>query len=109
MGAIEYGRTVLEMVIDDRALAHLQRVITTKLRRRESFLFNWVHEGPDGSSGRSSIWIDPAIPLQITYDAQSAGALNPRWLALLMETANATGNLSLLPEPEPDSGRRARR
>lgn len=53
--------------IEDRALAHLKVVISTKLRRGESFTLSWRH--PEGQSGgRSTIWLHPSIPLRFVFD-----------------------------------------
>ena len=58
MGSLLYGNPGTEISFDDRALMHLQVVITAKLRRRESFLFTWTNSA-DAGSGRSSIWLEP--------------------------------------------------
>ncbi len=48
MGTLIYGHGDLTVDFDDRTLAHLQVVIGTKLRRRESFLLSWSDDGQDG-------------------------------------------------------------
>jgi hypothetical protein len=40
MGSLLYGNSGTAVEFEDRALIHLQIVITNKLRRRESFLFS---------------------------------------------------------------------
>ena len=54
MGVLNYGGT--DYLFGDRLLAHLQVVITTKLRRRESFALSWV---PDGDGGRGDSLLNP--------------------------------------------------
>ncbi|MFD3444536.1 hypothetical protein ACFDTO_08055 [Microbacteriaceae bacterium 4G12] len=52
MGTLFYGASRLEVTFDDRVLAHLQIVMTSKLRRHESFMLSWSVDRTDGS-GRS--------------------------------------------------------
>jgi len=92
MGTLHYGGSDDYIHIEDRALAHLKLVITTKLRRHESFTLSWKH--PDSPIGRSTIWIHPSIPLRFTFDTVEAAELNPRWVQDLMETANSTGGIA---------------
>jgi len=53
--------------MEDRALAHLQVVITTKLRRGEGFLIQWDRPAENGS-GRGGFWIHPNVDLTFEYD-----------------------------------------
>lgn len=55
MGTLFYGNRGIHVTFDDRALMHLQIVITAKLRRKESFLFTWT-DSTDVGSGRGSMW-----------------------------------------------------
>lgn len=45
MGTIYYGGSESPIHIEDRVLAHLKVVITTKLRRGESLTVSWAHPG----------------------------------------------------------------
>jgi len=103
MGVLLYGSHGMEIDIDDRALAHLQIVITSKLRRNERFLFSWTNALTVGS-GRSSVWMDPGIPLYFRYYHGGASAINRAWIDALMESANSVGGLQFTAEPVPEAG-----
>jgi len=96
MGKLSIGRSNLRL--DDRTLAHLEAVIVTKLRRRESFVFTWTTE-PSLGSGRTAAWVHPAASIDFYFDSRPK-ALNPVWVELLMGSANQPGGLHLLPEPD---------
>lgn len=98
MGILMYGSPSLEISFDDRALAHIQVVITAKLRRRESFVFSWA-DAPDAGSGRSSIWLDPSSTLYYRFFGSRAPALNRAWIDVLMESANSGGGMYFTAEP----------
>ncbi|PPG99373.1 hypothetical protein C5C33_17935, partial [Rathayibacter sp. AY1H3] len=66
MGKLLYGASGVEIEFDDRTLTHVQIVIANKLRRRESFFFSW-RDDPAVGDGRSSIWLDPSVPLYFKY------------------------------------------
>ena len=93
---IYYGGSTSPIHIEDSALAHLKVVITTKLRRRESFTMSWPDR--DGSSGRSSIWLHPAVQLMFVFEDAERPELNPRYLADLASAANSTGGIHLSAE-----------
>jgi hypothetical protein len=97
MGTLTYD-VVSKVDFDDRALAHLQIVIASKLRRGESFNFTWIME-PSQGSGRTTIWMHPAIPLVYEFLGTRSPTINREWLNALMETANSPGGLRLVPEP----------
>jgi hypothetical protein len=100
MGKLIYGMPSIEVEFDDRLLAHLKAVITSKLRRDESFTFTW--EDPTGGElTHSSIWLDPAIPLQFEIAGKKDPSLNRAWLELLSQSANSPGGLKIVPEPDP--------
>ncbi|HEV7957276.1 MAG: ATP-dependent ligase [Microbacteriaceae bacterium] len=98
MGKLLYGSPSMEIDFDDRALVHLQIVISAKLRRRESFVFSW-RDAPDVGDGRSSIWLDPSIPLYFRYFGSRVPAINKDWLDLLTDSANSAGGLHYCDEP----------
>lgn len=83
---------------EDRALAHIQLVIGAKLRRGESFYFSWVDEAHTGG-GRSTIWLNPGIPLAYKYAGNRVTSFNRLWVEALSESANSPLGLQLLVEP----------
>jgi len=74
VGRLLYGDGSMPILIEDRALAHLKVVISTKLRRGESFTVSWRHL-EDQPRGRSTIWVHPSIPIRFEFD--SAGPDGP--------------------------------
>ncbi len=84
--------------IEDRALAHLQLVISNKLRRNESFVFTWRDDSSIGD-GRTSVWLNPSIPVWFKYYGSRTPSLNRTWVEALAHTANAASGLYLVPEP----------
>jgi len=101
MGTLTYD-VVSTVDFDDRALAHLEIVIASKFRRNESFNFSWVKD-PAAGSGRTTIWMHPAIPLVYEYKGSRAPSINREWLDALMNAANSFGGLQLVPEPKDKS------
>jgi hypothetical protein len=98
IGTLQYGSPGIEVSFDDRALLHLQVVITAKLRRRESFIFTWT-DAAEAGSGRSSIWLDPTIPLFYRYYGSRPASLNKEWLDSLMLSANSGSGMLFTNEP----------
>ncbi|MFS0854655.1 hypothetical protein [Microbacterium sp. 179-I 3D4 NHS] len=97
MGTLFYGAGTDPIHIEDRALAHLKVVIATKLRRHESFTLSWKHPEGEGS-GRSTIWLEPSIPLRFTFDEPETPPLNAKWIETLMQTASSSGGIQLVDE-----------
>lgn len=97
MGRLLYGSPPTVHVFDDRDLAHLQVVITTRFRRAENFLLTI-----DGDAGtpRRELWMNPAIPTQYEYDTVRPPVLNTDWLRLLTSESNGRAGLHLVPEPQ---------
>jgi hypothetical protein len=98
MGSILYGNLSTSIEFDDRALTHLQIVITSKLRRGESFLFSWTDAAERGS-GRNSLWINPSIPLMYRYRGNRVPVINRTWIRQLSATADSGTGLIFTPEP----------
>lgn len=96
MGALVYDGQSFEF--DDHALAHLQAIITMKLRRREPFLLTWTPDGAD-PIGRHSLWIDNAIPLRYEFDSPSPERLDDQWLNTLADLASRASGLVFAPQP----------
>jgi len=99
MGRLVYGSEHTSIEFEDRLLAHLKIVLTTKLRRNESFSLSWQH-GQEEGSGRSTIWLHPAIPLHFSFLESTQPPLNRVWIEQLMLSANSTGGLAIVPEPD---------
>lgn len=97
MGKLTYDSTVV-VDFDDRLLAHLQMVIATKLRRGESFAFSWRDEAAVGD-GRTTIWLNPALPLVFKYFGSKPPVINRLWVEALLQAANSSSGLHIVPEP----------
>ena len=98
MGKILYGDSGIEVIFDDRAMAHLQLIIGAKLRRGESFFFSWKDD-PSVGDGRSSIWLSASIPLYFRYSGSKPVSINREWLEVLTLSANSTVGLQFTTEP----------
>lgn len=84
MGTLHYaGRN---FTLEDRVLAHLQVVISMKLRRGENFFVSWRNPVANGS-GRNSIWIDNGIPIFCEFDGSKIPAINRDWIEDLAASA----------------------
>ncbi|MFS0793309.1 hypothetical protein [Microbacterium sp. 1P10AE] len=91
MGHLYYGTTPEPMRIPDRLLAHLKVVVATKLRRNESFTLSWTHV--DGTPGRSTLWLQPAIALRFVFDSAEPEQLNAQTLKEMADMANSSAGL----------------
>jgi hypothetical protein len=98
MGKLLYGSSSMEVEFDDRALMHLQIVISAKLRRQECFVFSW-RDAFDVGDGRSSIWMHSSIPLYFRYFGSRIPAINREWIEALTVSANSPGGLHFTDEP----------
>ncbi|MDQ4215586.1 hypothetical protein [Microbacterium capsulatum] len=94
MGIVYYGGAESPIHIDDRVLAHLKVVIATKLRRNESFTLSFQH-GQDEPTGRTTIWLNPAIPLRFVFDEPEPPELDPELINDLANSANTSGGIAL--------------
>ncbi|MDU0366335.1 hypothetical protein AB0O16_00825 [Microbacterium sp. NPDC089180] len=94
MGSLFYGSSERPIEIPDRVLAHVKVVIATKLRRGESFTMSWRH--PSGeATGRSTIWIQPSIPLRFVFGAVEPEMLDPALLQTYANSANSSSGLTV--------------
>ncbi|MDZ5145796.1 MULTISPECIES: DUF7882 family protein [Microbacterium] len=94
MGSLFYGSSPTPIRVPDRVLAHVKVVIATKLRRGESFTLSWRH--PSGEpTGRSTLWIQPSIPLRFVFGSAEPEALDPALLHSLATSANSSGGLTI--------------
>jgi hypothetical protein len=97
VGTLVYSSGQVEVEIEDRTLAHLQAVMSAKLRRDESFYFSWTTNEPE--SRRHTVWINPSIPLRYEYSGTAMPDINRDWLEALSVVANSPAGLTLIAEP----------
>jgi hypothetical protein len=97
MGRFVYEGTT-RIDIEDRALTHLQLVITAKLRRGEAFNFSWREDQSIGG-GRTTVWLHPGSSLVYRFLGSRQPSINRRWIDALAYTANAPSGLYLVSEP----------
>ncbi len=93
MGSLHYGSPPASFEIDDRTLAHVELVVVAKLRRNEAFALTI-----DTADGRSTIWINAAATLRFDT-AAGEHDINREWLDQLIDSANTTAGMRILPEP----------
>lgn len=94
MGSLFYGSSHDPIEIPDRVLAHVKVVIATKLRRGESFTMSWRH--PSGeTAGRSTLWIQPSIPLRFVFGGVEPEILDPAVLQTYANSANSASGLTV--------------
>lgn len=96
MGILHYGGEEFEF--DDRVLAHLQIVISTKLRRREDFFLTWLVPA-DRGSGRHAVWIDNGVPVHFFYNGSRNAVINREWVESMITGAGRASGLLLTEEP----------
>lgn len=96
MGMLYYGSATSPIHIEDEMLAHLKVVMATKLRRGESFTVTWRHD-ERSPAGRTTLWIEPSIPLRFTFDAADPAVLDPALLRDLADEVTRSGGLTLPP------------
>lgn len=92
MAELAYGAEGTPIYIPEHLLAHVKLIVTTKLRRNESFMMSWRHA--DGS-GRSSVWLDPSIPLRFTFESADEPRIDHALLARLAAEASSNAGLIL--------------
>jgi len=99
MGQLLYGATPTVIELDDRTLAHVELVTLAKLRRNESFAFTL--DAADGS--RSTIWLNAATALEFRLTV-GRHEINREWLDILIDTANSSSGMRVIPEPTTTKG-----
>ncbi len=92
MGHLLYGMTPERVDLDDRTLAHLQIVMSTKLRRRENFWIEFVRGAEEGG-GREAIWVDHAMPLVFHYVSVHHPETDRMWIEDLVSQASDRGRV----------------
>jgi hypothetical protein len=94
MGHLFYANDDEPIVVPDRLLAHLKVVAATKLRRNESFTLSWRHPAST-AAGRTTLWIQPAIPLRFVFADAEPEMLDPALLKKLANAANSSAGLTV--------------
>jgi hypothetical protein len=97
MGRMIYEGSV-RLDTDDRTLSHLVVVISSKLRRGESFHFSWRNDASVGD-GRTTIWVHPQASLVFEFEGSRRPSYNRTWLEALSVVATSPEGLHILPEP----------
>lgn len=100
MGRLYYSTGSEALEIPDRLLSHVMTVIATKLRRGESFTLSARYTADD-TAGRTTLWIQPSIPLRFVFDDADLPATDPVLLRDLADAAHSSRGLSI--DIEPDS------
>ncbi len=98
MGKLIYGCRS-EYEFDDRLLAHLKVAVTAKLRRQECFMLSWAIDARD-ASGRMSLWLAPAIPLQFKFAGSRRPTLNRAWIDVMVQFSNSARGLVVISEAD---------
>ena len=88
----------VKVEIEDRALTHVQLVVSAKLRRGEPFAFSWREDASVGG-GRTTVWVHPGSSIVYKYYGGRQPAINRAWVDALAFTANSPTGLYLVPEP----------
>lgn len=99
MGTLSYGPSALQVEFDDRVLAHVQAVISVKIRRGESFMFSWFDTQAVGD-GRSTIWISAELPMFFRFSKSAPHRMNRQWLESMVIAAGSSQGLILTEEPD---------
>ncbi|MGO4488648.1 DUF7882 family protein [Microbacterium sp. 2RAF4] len=94
--------------IEDRALTHIQLVMTAKLRRGEPFGFSWKEDVSIGG-GRTTVWVHGGSALVFKYSGSRQPSINREWIEALAFTANSPSGLYLVREPVDTSPRESER
>ncbi|MFJ6652349.1 ATP-dependent DNA ligase [Microbacterium sp. NPDC091313] len=98
MGTITFEHST-KVEFEDRLLAHLEHVITARLRRGESFTFTWKEDTSVGG-GRTTVWLHPRMHIVYKFHGARKPQLNPAWLHALGQTSYGPDGLYIVPEPQ---------
>ena len=96
MGVLTYNDEQFDL--EDRALWHLQIVISTKLRRQENFFLIW-NQPVERGSGRHAVWVDNGVPIHFVYNGTRNIAVNRQWVEEMLLSASRASGLMLTEEP----------
>lgn len=103
MGTLTYGYGP-GLELDDRTLAHVQRVVVAKLRKREPFQLGWTID-PQSGAGRVSLWIDAGVPISFRFRGSRHIEINRTWVERMIEQSYTLDGLDVQPEPAPQPSR----
>jgi len=93
MAKLYYGSDTAPVTLPDRLLGYIKVITATKLRRGESFTLTWI--GAEDEAGRSTIWLQPSIPLRFVFDSAEPEQLNGEYLRALADQSNSAAGLSI--------------
>ena len=91
MATLFYGSDTSPIALPDRLMGYIKVIASTKLRRGESFTLTWT--GTADEAGRSTIWLQPAIPLRFVFESAEPEQLVGEYLRALADQANAASGL----------------
>lgn len=92
MGRLWYGHEEY-FVMEDDLIAHLRIVTMNKLRRGEPFML--TVPAADGTGGRRSLWMAPAIPLSFVSSGPGPAHIQREIVEQLMDAANSPDGLDV--------------
>ncbi|WP_295787197.1 hypothetical protein [uncultured Microbacterium sp.] len=93
MGTLSYSPDTQPITVDDRLLQYLQVVLSTSIRRGESFTLTWTDEA--AGHARTTLWIHPSISMRFEYTAIASAPLSGGYLRQLADQAATSSGLSL--------------
>ncbi|MDF2046354.1 MULTISPECIES: hypothetical protein [Microbacterium] len=93
MAKLYYGSDTSPVTLPDRLLGYIKVITATKLRRGESFTLTW--SGADDETGRSTIWLQPSIPLRFVFDSPEPEQLSGEYLRALADQSNSATGLNI--------------
>ncbi|BAJ75339.1 ABC-type oligopeptide transport system, ATPase component [Microbacterium testaceum StLB037] len=93
MAKLYYGSDTAPVTLPDRLLGYIKVITATKLRRGESFTLTW--SGAEGENGRSTIWLQPSIPLRFVFDSAEPEQLSGEYLRALADQSNSATGLNV--------------
>ncbi|AOX46531.1 hypothetical protein [Microbacterium sp. BH-3-3-3] len=91
MATLYYGSDTAPIFLPDRLMGYIKVIASTKLRRGESFTFTWT--GTEQDPGRSTIWLQPSIPLRFVFESVEPEQLVGEYLRTLADQSNAASGL----------------
>lgn len=97
VGTLIYGRTQ-EYDFDERTLEHLRIVITSRVRKNESFFLTWTAQR-HRQTVTTSLWISPAVPLVFSFSSDTRVPISREWLQQLIRSSYSSQGLVIMPEP----------
>ena len=103
MGTLVHGYGAEGYSIEDRKLSHIELLVALKLSRGESFYLSWQRPPREGS-GRVSVWVSTATPLQFRFTTGHHSEINREWLEHMMRCSFGPRGLVVVDEDDPIIG-----